>query len=269
MSYRQAKDAPADPPEDEENQSQSLLNNASPRAAAAPRSFTQPSSASSSSSSSSPAISAFDAMATATNTQNPLMLAKLVARKFILLLTTEQEEDPNTRVGFTVALLKDVILGVVFGFLTISFAIVLDHRNIIHIQSAHHLRDASYSAMSDPATLAMIEAETDMKFMPAVDYEAAKKEIEDSQTTLEAVKVKLEERTAELEEVTKSMQALEEEKEALMKDPKMAELDNFCSGCSWGGSANCGARVQYLMDTYNNAKVSAMLALMEQGKCKK
>lgn len=267
MSYRQAKDAPADPPEDEENQSQSLLNNASPRAAAAPRSFTQPSSASSSSSSS-PAISAFDAMATATNTQNPLMLAKLVARKFILLLTTEQEEDPNTRVGFTVALLKDVILGVVFGFLTISFAIVLDHRNIIHIQSAHHLRDASYSAMSDPATLAMLEAETDMKFMSAVDYEAAKKEIEDSQTSLEAVKLKLEERTAELEEVTKSMQGLVEEKETLMKDPKIAEVANFCTGCSWGGPGNCGARVQYLMDTHNNAKITAMLGLMEQGKCK-
>mmetsp|Transcript_24217 Transcript_24217/g.36052 ORF Transcript_24217/g.36052 Transcript_24217/m.36052 type:complete len:268 (-) Transcript_24217:165-968(-) len=266
MSYRQAKDAPADPPEDEENQSQSLLNNAPPRAAAAPRSFTQPSSASSSSSS--PAISAFDAMAAATNTQNPLMLAKLVARKFILLLTTEQEEDPNTRVGFTVALLKDVILGVVFGFLTISFAIVLDHRNIIHIQSAHHLRDASYSAMSDPATLAMIEAETDMKFMPAVDYEAAKKEIEDSQSSLEAIKLKLEERTAELEEVAKSMKALEEEKETLMKDPKITEVANFCTGCSWGGPGNCGTRVQYLMDTYNNAKITAMLALMEQGKCK-
>jgi len=214
-----------------------------------------------------PSLSAFDAMATATNTKNPVMLAKLVARKVILLLTSDEESDPSTPVGYILALLKDVILGLVFGVLTISFFIVLDHRNIIHFQSAHNVREAAYSALSDPVTLASLEAEIDMKFMTVADYEAAKKEIDDVETTLTQMAEKLEERGKEMEQLAKDLEALVEEKATLMKNPKLASVDQFCGSCKWGPTT-CSARVEYLMGTYNNPKLLAMLNLMDQGKCK-
>ena len=269
MSLRQAKDAPADPPDDDEEKG--LLDNAPERAPPRPspvRSAQQQQQQSSSPSRS--VMSAFDSMASATRTQNPIMLAKLIFRKFLHLLTTDEDEsDPRTPFGYTIALLKDIILGIVFGFLTISFAIVLDHRNIIHFQSAHHVRDAAYASMSDPATIKVLEEELEMKFMPVADYEAAQQEISKSQSTLDEIKSKLESREKELEEATTKLKAVQDEKEELMKNPKFAELDNFCEGCKWGGPGNCGARVQYLMDTYNQGKIAVMLDLMGKGLCKK
>mmetsp|Transcript_13990 Transcript_13990/g.22968 ORF Transcript_13990/g.22968 Transcript_13990/m.22968 type:complete len:270 (-) Transcript_13990:203-1012(-) len=269
MSLRQARDAPADPPDDEE---QGLLDNspeiAPPRPRPSPVAQRQQQQQSSSSASAS-VMSAFDTISTATSTQNPLMLAKLILRKFLILLTNEEETDPTTTLGYTVALLKDIIIGIVFGFLTISFAIVLDHRNIIHIQSAHHIRESVYASMSDPATLQQIEAEMDMKFMSIKEYEAAKQEIQASQTVFDEVKSKLETREKELEELNTKFQAVVDEKAELMKHPKFAGLDNFCEACSWGGPGSCGARVEYLMNTYNVGKVAAMLDLMGKDKCKK
>jgi len=207
-------------------------------------------------------------MAASSNTRNPLMLARLVARKFLLLLTTEEEEDPSSPLGYSIGLLKDIILGVVLGVLTISFAVLLDHRNVIHIQSAHHLRDAAYAAMSDPETIQFLEAETDLRFMSAVDYESAQKEINDSLTNLEFAKTKLEERTKEFEEKQKELATVTEEKKKLMADPKFADLENFCGSCKWGPT-NCDARVAFLGTQYNVAKIPAMISLMKDGNCKK
>lgn len=277
MSTHQSRDAPADPPDEE---SQSLLvgdNNAPERAPrAAARVFSTrssqppPSVVSQRTAAPSPTISAFDAMAQASNTRNPVMLVKMVARKFILLLTTaEEESDPsNGMVGYSIGLLKDIILGVVFGVLTISFAVVLDHRNVIHFQSAHHLRDAAYAAMSDPQTITLIEAETDMKFMSVADYDASKKEIDDSLSNLESIQKKLEGRTKELEEKQKELATVNEEKKKLMENPKVQEIDNWCGSCQWANTS-CDARVSYLGSTYNLAKLPAMLGLIKEGKCKK
>lgn len=123
--------------------------------------------------------------------------------------------------------------------------------------------------MSDPATIKMLEEELEMKFMPVADYESAQQEISKSQSTLDEIQTKLESREKELEEATAKLKAVQDEKDELMKNPKFAALDNFCEGCKWGGPGNCGARVQYMMDTYNLGKVAAMLDLMDKDKCKK
>ena len=277
MSIR-SRDAPADPPDEE---SQSLLVSSTPEQAssAAPKkqavSFgvsQTTTSPSSSAATSSPVISALDRMAGVGSNLpgNPVLLAKLVVRKFLQVLLTEEEEgDPNSRLGFVIGLLKDIILGVVFGVLTISFAIVLDHRNIIHIQSAHHLRDAAYAAINDPVTIANIEEETDLKFMSVSEYDSAKKEIDDSLSNLEKVTKKLEERSKELEEKQKDFETIKTEYETLMKDPKLKELDNFCGECKWGGNTGCAARVEYLGSQYKVGKLEAKMGLMKDGKCKK
>lgn len=106
-----------------------------------------------------------------------------------------------------------------------------------------------------------------MKFMTVTEYDAAKKEIEDVETTLKQLTEKLEERTKELEKLGVDLAAAVEEKNTLLKDPKLAEVDQFCSSCKWGPT-NCGARVEYVMNTYNEPKIVVMLNLMKQGKCK-
>ncbi len=107
----------------------------------------------------------------------------------------------------------------------------------------------------------------DMKFMTVADYEAAKKEIEDVETTVKQLTEKLEERSKEMEKIADDVKAVEEEKNTLMKDPKLAEVDKFCSSCKWGPT-NCGARVEYVMANYNAPKMVTMMNLMKDGRCK-
>ena len=252
----------ADPP-DEESQSL-LVDKSTPEIArVAPQNTTT-----TASSAPSPAISAFDRMAQANNTHNPILLAKLVGRRFLHLMLSEEDADPSSNLGFAIGLLKDIILGIVFGVLTISLVIVLDHRNIIHLQSAHHLRDNVYATMSNPDNLAYLEEETGMKFMSFEEYDSVKKEVDSSLSLTEQAKTKLDERTKELEERKKELETVKEEYEKVKSDPKFKELDNFCESCKWGPT-NCGARVNYLVDTYNQGKIFSMIALMKEGKCKK
>jgi len=263
----------ADPPDAPDEESQSLLvdkstpERSAPKGArvavAAPQNTTT-----TTSSAASPAISAFDRMASANNNKNPILLAKLVGRRFLQLMISEEDADPGSNLGFAIGLLKDIILGIVLGVLTISLVIVLDHRNIIHLQSAHHLRDNVYATMSNPDNLAYLEEETGMKFMSFEEYDSMKKEIDSSLSLTEQAKTKLDERTKELEERKKELETVKEEYEKAKSDPKFKELDNFCDSCKWGPT-NCGARVNYLIDTYNQGKISAMMALMKEGKCKK
>lgn len=261
----------ADPPDAPDEESQSLLvDKSTPErsapggarvAVAAPKNTTA-------SSAPSPAISAFDRMAQSNNNHNPILLAKLVGRRFLHLMLTEDDTDPSSNLGFAIGLLKDIILGIVFGVLTISLIIVLDHRNIIHLQSAHHLRDNVYATMSNPDNLAYLEEETGMKFMSFEEYDSAKKEIDSSSDLTEQAKTKLDERTKELGEKKKELETIKEEYEKAKSDPKFKDLDNFCDSCKWGPTT-CGARVTYLIDTYNNGKIVAMMNLMKDGKCKK
>lgn len=252
----------ADPPDAPDEESQSLLVDKSTPERSAPRHTTT-----TASSAPSPAISAFDRMAQANNNHNPILLAKLVGRRFLHLMLSEEDADPSS-LGFAIGLLKDIILGIVFGVLTISLVIVLDHRNIIHLQSAHHLRDNVYATMSNPDNLAYLEEETGMKFMSFEEYDRAKKEIDSALSLTEQAKTKLDERTKELEEKKKELETVKEEYEKAKSDPTFKELDNFCESCKWGPT-NCLARANYIVDTYNQGKISAMMALMKEGKCKK
>ena len=78
---------------------------------------------------------------------NPVFLAKVIMKKVFTLLVESDEED-LTRPGGIVTLLKDIILGVILGVLTISILIFLDHRDVVHFQSAHNFRNAGELASS-------------------------------------------------------------------------------------------------------------------------
>jgi len=192
---------------------------------------------------------------------NPVFLAKVIMNKVVALLVSSDEED-ITRPGGIITLLKDVIVGVIMGVMTISAFIFLDHLNIVHFQSAHSFRNAAFQLLNDPETIANIEEATEYKFITISDYEAKMKEISSVTEKLEGHKKVLERREAEAEEKKKEADGIRGEYESLMASP-LLKLDKFCEGCSWSGKTTCIGRVTFLQETYNTrpiaAKVNAML----------
>ena len=87
---------------------------------------------------------------------NPVFIAKIIFRKVAELLISTDEEDLTQPAGI-ITLLKDIVLGIILGVLTISVLIFLDHHNIVHFQSAHNFRNAAFQLMNDPETIANLE----------------------------------------------------------------------------------------------------------------
>lgn len=196
---------------------------------------------------------------------NPVFLAKLVISKVMNLLLASDEQDVTQPGGF-VTLLKDIIVGVILGVLTISTLIFLDHRNIVHFQSAHNFRNAAFQLLSDPETIANIEESSDLKFMTVAEYEAKKKEIDTVAEKLKTNEEVLEKRTKEAEEKEKEIQGIREEYEKLKNDPTLG-LNKYCGGCSWRGGTTCDARAQFLINTYNTRPIQAKVNTMLHAAC--
>eukprot|EP01083_Nonionella_stella_P057993 152013_1 len=99
-------------------------------------------------------------------------------------------------------------MGVVLGVLTISCLIFLDHRNILHFQSAHNFRNAAFQLLNDPETIATLEESSDMKFLNLSEYEAKVNEIDSAAEKLKKHAEVLERRTAEADEKQKHLDAI-------------------------------------------------------------
>jgi hypothetical protein len=221
--------------------------------------------------SSSPKLSPYSnggGASTSAATSNPLLVAKLLARKVLHGLMSD-DQDANDTSGGVIPLFKDIIIGVTFGVVTISFMIFLDHINIIHLQSAHNFRETAFRLLNDPETISTLEESTDMKFMPFEEYDAIKTEIEEARSKLTAHESTIEARTKEAEEKRSELAPLKEEYDRLVANSNL-ELDKFCDGCKWNGGSTCGARKQYLSDTYNTSPVEAIVSIMKSApQCKK
>mmetsp|Transcript_48519 Transcript_48519/g.103243 ORF Transcript_48519/g.103243 Transcript_48519/m.103243 type:complete len:248 (+) Transcript_48519:205-948(+) len=198
---------------------------------------------------------------------NPVLIAKLIFRKVITLLIASDEEDV-TQPGGIITLLKDIIAGVILGVITISTLIFLDHRDIVHFQSAHNFRNAAFQLLNDPETIANIEESSELKFMTITEYESKKKEID----SVAEKKVKnqeiLDKRTKEAEEKKKEVTEIKVEHESLLNNP-LLELNKYCGACSWSGKTSCATRVQFLQDTYNTRPIQAKISAMQHPSCKK
>lgn len=213
------------------------------------------------------AASASDSHAAPGSTHNPVFLFKVILRKVLTLLVTAEEED-LTRPGGMITLLKDVVLGIILGVLTISTLIFLDHRDVIHFQSAHNFRNAAFQLLNDPETIANIEESSDLKFMTISDYESKKKEIESVEDKLKGHHEVLDKRIKEEDEKKKEVESIREEYETLMKNPLLG-LDKFCGSCNWGGASTCDVRVQFLQNTYNTRPIAAKISAMSHASCVK
>ena len=146
--------------------------------------------------------------------------------------------------------------------MTISTLIFLDHRGVVHFQSAHNFRNAAFQMLNDPETIATIEESSDLKFMTMTEYESKTKEIESVAEKQAKNQEILDKRTGEAEVKAKEVAAIKDEYNALMGNPLLG-LDKYCGGCSWSGRTTCDGRVGFLQDTYNTrplvAKINAML----------
>eukprot|EP00571_Detonula_confervacea_P015971 CAMPEP_0172307472 /NCGR_PEP_ID=MMETSP1058-20130122/8320_1 /TAXON_ID=83371 /ORGANISM="Detonula confervacea, Strain CCMP 353" /LENGTH=240 /DNA_ID=CAMNT_0013019645 /DNA_START=84 /DNA_END=806 /DNA_ORIENTATION=+ len=198
---------------------------------------------------------------------NPVFLAKVVLRKVIGLVMSSDEEDLS-QPGGVVTLLKDIILGVILGVLTISMLIFLDHRDVVHFQSAHNFRNAAFQLLNDPETIANIEESSDLKFMTINEFESKRKEIDSVAEKLKGHEEVLAKRVSEAEEKKKEMDGIKEEYAALMANPLLG-LDKFCGGCIWSGKTSCDVRVTFLQDTYNTRPIAAKINAMLHPSCKK
>jgi hypothetical protein len=103
---------------------------------------------------------------------NPFFVARLVLRKVGELITSDDDNEENitSSVGI-IAFLRDLVIGIVFGLLTVSFLIFLDHKDVIHLKSAHGYRDMGLQMMRDPETRKNVEENSGLKFMEADEYQ--------------------------------------------------------------------------------------------------
>jgi hypothetical protein len=197
---------------------------------------------------------------------NPILLAKIIFRKVVDLMVASEEDDLS-QPGGIITLLKDVIIGVILGVLAMSCLIFLDHRNIVHLQSAHNFRNAAFRLLNDPETIATIEESSDLKFMLVEEYESQRKEISEVDEKLASKKEMLEKRIAEAAEKQKEIDEIKPTYDSLVNNP-ILELDKYCGGCTWGMGKSCDGRVQFLKETYNTKPIEAKISAMGHASCK-
>ena len=200
------------------------------------------------------------------SSKNPIFLAKAILRKVITLMSSNDEDV--TRVGGIVTLLKDIVIGFIIALFYMAAIMFLDHRNIIHVQSAHNFRNAAFQMLNDPETIASIEESSDLKFMTTSDYEAKREAIEGAAVRIKDKEEEMKIKAAKAEEVHKELEAAKAEYEKLMASP-MLDITKYCETCTWAGKTTCGQRVQFMMDTYNMGKIASMNSAMEVATCKK
>eukprot|EP00584_Thalassiosira_punctigera_P027019 CAMPEP_0172576314 /NCGR_PEP_ID=MMETSP1067-20121228/137658_1 /TAXON_ID=265564 ORGANISM="Thalassiosira punctigera, Strain Tpunct2005C2" /NCGR_SAMPLE_ID=MMETSP1067 /ASSEMBLY_ACC=CAM_ASM_000444 /LENGTH=250 /DNA_ID=CAMNT_0013368979 /DNA_START=65 /DNA_END=817 /DNA_ORIENTATION=- len=198
---------------------------------------------------------------------NPVFLAKAIFGKVAGLLVSPDDEDA-TLVGRTIAFLRDLVVGVILGVAFVSVLVFLDHRDIIHFQSAHYFRNAAFQLLNDPETIANIEEASKIKLLTIDEYESRRKEIDSFAEKLVEGEANLEKRTKEAVDKKAELAAVKAEHESLMNNP-LLELNKYCGGCPWAGKTTCDARVQFLQQKYSSKPIAAKMSVMEVPSCKK
>lgn len=215
---------------------------------------------------------------TTTSSLNPFFLHAIRRKVLSLLFVSDNhdgDDDMNSKNQSScekiISILRDIILGSILGLVTISFIMILDHKNIIHLQSAHNFRNAAFQLLHDPETISYMETNMDVKFMSIAEYNSTKKEMDKAVQEMERLQKLLDERSAEGDEKKELLDSLSEEYNTLLvSSTPILGFDKFCGSCKWGGSGTCDDRVQYLMDKYGNSLLSAKLNVMESHEsCKK
>ena len=204
--------------------------------------------------SSSPLIDDGTKRATDHNTNNPIV--RLVLRRVVQLLLGKEDTDDGGILSF----FKDIVIGLTLGVLLMSFLIFLDHRDVIHIQSAHKIRETAYDMLTNPETRALVEEATNLKFITKEVYETNQKEIESFTNKISQYEGKYKGIEAKVTAAKKEYESLTPNYNDLFL---AAGLTKYCGDCIWRGEANCDTRVAYLKSTYKISQVEALLGVKE------
>ena len=194
---------------------------------------------------------------------NPFYLARLILRKVLdLLVGGDDESEDITTLGGIIALLRDIVIGIFCGSMIVSFLMFLDHKDVIHLQSAHNYRQAMVSLLSDPGIREDVQESSGLIFMMMEDYQLKVKEIEKIPGEVKKMEEKKIISDANLEAATKERDAIKPGYDKLVSDPLLG-LDTYCGACFWQGKTNCNARKEYLMSTYNLGEIKAKLDMIK------
>lgn len=193
---------------------------------------------------------------------NPLLLTKMVLRKFMTIVKSDH---------IAITVMKDILLGVVAGAIIVTIIIALDYRGIIRVKSAERLRNQMTAAVADPAFIASLEEEMEVKFMDVNEYNKLQEELKNVNPLLEKKKAELASKTEELDKLRKEVEPLRKEFETMFNDPKNP-VKLWCGDCNWprgGPKKSCDTRLEFMIDTYGVAVIEGKIAIMKDGRCKK
>lgn len=183
-------------------------------------------------------------------------IARLVLRRVVQLLLGKDDTDDGGILSF----LQDIVIGLTLGVLLMSFLIFLDHRDVIHIQSAHKIRETAYDMLTNPDTRTLVEEATNLKFVTKSDYES-------NQTEIDSFAMKTSQYESKYKTLEGDVTTAKKEYESLTPNYndlfKSAGLDQYCGDCIWTGQTNCEARVAYLKSNYKISQVEALLGIKE------
>ncbi|KAL3826631.1 hypothetical protein ACHAXA_009072 [Cyclostephanos tholiformis] len=210
----------------------------------------------------SPAASPMSVKASNGRTNNPALLVRLVLRKVLDQLSGDEDSGDITTLGGILALLKDIVIGIICGTLIMSTIIFLDHRNVIHLQSAHNYRNMAITILSDPDTREEVQEASGLIFLRSEDYERKVIEIKSVPTKVKDAEEKKKKVIADLEVIKKERDTMKPGYDELVKHPSLG-LERYCGDCNWQGGTNCNARKDYLMSTYNLKEIKAKIEMMK------
>ena len=142
-------------------------------------------------------------------------------------------------------------MGIMLGMAGVSMFIFLDHKDVIHLQSAHNYRNAAFAMVQDPETRTLIEESSGLIFMGLKSHETQINEIAAFPGKIKVREEKIIMLGGDMEVAKKEHAAIKPGYNILVKDPALG-LDKFCGECSWNWGTNCDTRLTYL----NSADIS-------------
>ncbi len=193
---------------------------------------------------------------------NPYYLARLILRKVLDLLGGEDESEDITTLSGIIALLRDIVIGIICGSMVVSLLMFLDYKDVIHIQSAHRHRQSMVTLLNDPETRTNVEESSGLVFMRMEEYDKKLMEIKEVPAQLKELEEKKTKSNANLEVSTKERDAMKPGYDKLVSDPLLG-LDKYCGDCKWQGGTTCDGRKEYLMSTYNIGEIRAKLDMIK------
>mmetsp|Transcript_11990 Transcript_11990/g.22264 ORF Transcript_11990/g.22264 Transcript_11990/m.22264 type:complete len:339 (-) Transcript_11990:470-1486(-) len=195
---------------------------------------------------------------------HPVFLAKMILRKVVTLLSSDEDNYDFTKPGEAfINLLKDVIIGAIWGVIIIVIMIFSD--------PGGYFRNVTFqSLVIDPESIVSIEESSDLKFMPIAEYEIKRKEIDDAADKMANIDEIIGTRHKDVEMTKKEMETIEHEYHKLMAHPLIG-LNNYCGECPWSGDGkvSCDGRVNFLQEKHNTKLNTARINAMLHSSCKK